>query len=585
MSSQSTKNIPFHSPSDEALSPLIRDIIYRIFDSGRHLFEKLPANRFVDRLKTGWWTVLYSSFLLVLLSQLIYFTSDFRPAVAYSLVFTGAVWAAWLTKNTAGKYLLAVLSFAALILVIKSPAVDYDEFNTFCLYIPIVYAVILNDFFSVPIVGIVLAAIFFTYRGQFPFREISGKMIGIMVTSIAFTILFYLFRTLTLERDRYRQMSISDSLTGLATLGYTLEVGQQMIHRGASITALVIDPNYFKQINDTFGHLVGNQVLIQVADLLRTSMSQFNSVVGRLGGDEFVILIQDYPQDQAGKPGYLLHNILHEYSFVADPELEPVKLTFAIGEATADCCSSLHIEDILNAADSSMYYNKYVCYKVTLNPQIDQSVDWKHYSQILNVLAEKDMYTYVHSQYAGKYAAALAEAMGLADEIISELYIAGLIHDTGKLVIPGDILRKPHKLTREEYNIVKEHVAHGLNILNYYNLSDLVKNAVSFHHERWDGLGYPFQLIGRDTPLEGRILQIADAFSAMTIKRVYQSRISLKEALGKISECSGTQFDPQLAALFVKYLSEKEDLEEIEKDMKDLKYHKYRALKSQERSL
>ncbi len=167
------------------------------------------------------------------------------------------------------------------------------------------------------------------------------------------------------------------------------------------------------------------------------------------------------------------------------------------------------------------------------------------------------MYTYVHSQYVVQYTVQLAERLELPERTIEDLCIAGWLHDVGKILAPSHILRKSMCLTDDEYEIIKQHVLEGLHILDGLGLHTAVRDAIQYHHERWDGQGYPFQIKGEDTPLEGRILQITDAFSAMTIKRVYRERMSFEDAIAEIKRNSGTQFDPELVEVFLSLFDEK----------------------------
>lgn len=176
---------------------------------------------------------------------------------------------------------------------------------------------------------------------------------------------------------------------------------------------------------------------------------------------------------------------------------------------------------------------------------------WKKIWHLLKILEMKDEYTFIHCKNTAQYSMGFIKVLKLSNEQINDLYIGGCLHDIGKLFLPNDILQKPTNLTTNEYNLVKEHVLYGLNIVEIFNLPTIAINSIKYHHERWDGLGYPFQLTGYETPIEGRILQIADAFSAMTIKRIYRDPLSLDNSLSELEKNSGTQFDPQLVDIFI----------------------------------
>lgn len=180
---------------------------------------------------------------------------------------------------------------------------------------------------------------------------------------------------------------------------------------------------------------------------------------------------------------------------------------------------------------------------------------WKRIWHLLKILEMKDKYTCMHCKFTAQYSMAFAKELRLSNDQINDLHIGGCLHDIGKLFLPTDILQKPTKLTANECNLVKKHVLDGLNIVEIYNLPPTAINCIKYHHERWDGLGYPSQLNGNETPLEGRILQITDAFSAMTIKRVYREPLSLNNSLSELEQNSGTQFDPKLVDIFVNIIN------------------------------
>lgn len=174
---------------------------------------------------------------------------------------------------------------------------------------------------------------------------------------------------------------------------------------------------------------------------------------------------------------------------------------------------------------------------------------------LLDTLERKDIYTFIHSQFTAKYAVELALKLNLNNNMLEDICYAGLFHDIGKVFITNDILRKNTELNKDEYSNIKNHVANGLKILDSCNFSNVVMNAIMYHHERWDGNGYPYRIPGKNTPIEGRILQIADAFSAMTVKRTYRNPLSIEDAILEIKKNSGTQFDPQLTKVFIDMLN------------------------------
>lgn len=350
------------------------------------------------------------------------------------------------------------------------------------------------------------------------------------------------------------QMNIKDSLTGVATLTHAIEVGQDMLDNGLNISTLVIGLDNFKQFNDTYGLLSANNILINFGQRLQLKTANLNCLVGRLGGDVFVVIIKNDSYTEKNNICEVLFDSLKEELYQIETNIEPLKVGFSIGEAISVNRTSSSIQKLIQEAEANMEYNKYKSRSTITD--IDQSNNILHTqaNQLLKVLAEKDMYTYVHSQYTSKYAVALAESMDLSDDMIEKICLAGWLHDIGKIIITSDILRKPTKLEQDEYSIIQQHVLNGLNIMGTYDFSELVNNAIQYHHERWDGKGYPNGVSGKDTPIEGRILQITDAFSAMTIKRVYRDKLSLDDAIEEIERNSGTQFDPQLASKFIELL-------------------------------
>ena len=175
---------------------------------------------------------------------------------------------------------------------------------------------------------------------------------------------------------------------------------------------------------------------------------------------------------------------------------------------------------------------------------------------IAKAVDAKDERTSQHSQRVSQYSALIAREMGMSDEECENLRRTALLHDIGKIGIPDRILNKPGRLTDEEYAIMKSHVTRGAEILKDFTLLDHVVDGARYHHEKYDGTGYPDRLKGEDIPLYGRIIGVADAFDAMTANRVYRKQMDFGYVLDEMRRCSGTQFDPRFVDILLKLIDE-----------------------------
>lgn len=168
-----------------------------------------------------------------------------------------------------------------------------------------------------------------------------------------------------------------------------------------------------------------------------------------------------------------------------------------------------------------------------------------------NTLDTKDAYTNGHSLRVTLYSMILASKMGLDENYLEDIEIAGLLHDIGKIAMPKNILCKNGKLTDDEFKIMKAHPSKGERIVFNIKKLQMIASWVKTHHEKWDGRGYPDGLKGEDIPLAGRIIALADTYDAMTSTRPYRKALSHQTAIDEIRRCAGTQFDPNLAEAFV----------------------------------
>jgi HD-GYP domain-containing protein (c-di-GMP phosphodiesterase class II) len=165
---------------------------------------------------------------------------------------------------------------------------------------------------------------------------------------------------------------------------------------------------------------------------------------------------------------------------------------------------------------------------------------------MVNVVEARDTYTGGHSQRVTEYALGLARVLGWSSAQLRTVEMGGRLHDIGKIGIPDRILQKPGPLTPAEYREMQAHVVIGIRILDGVRALAAALPYVSFHHERYDGTGYPFGLAGADIPLEGRLLAVADAFDAITSARPYRPARPADEGLREIQAHRGTQFDPEM---------------------------------------
>lgn len=166
----------------------------------------------------------------------------------------------------------------------------------------------------------------------------------------------------------------------------------------------------------------------------------------------------------------------------------------------------------------------------------------------------KDPYTRGHSDRVSAYSVLIGEKLGLSEDDIKTLKIGGLFHDVGKIGVPDAILQKDSKLTDDEYSEIKNHPSIGAHILSTASIFKDIIPIVKHHHEKYDGTGYPSKLKGEEIPYLARIAAIADSFDAMTSRRTYRNSLPLETVIAEIRRCKGTQFDPEIADVFLDIL-------------------------------
>lgn len=170
---------------------------------------------------------------------------------------------------------------------------------------------------------------------------------------------------------------------------------------------------------------------------------------------------------------------------------------------------------------------------------------------INGIAGEKDKYTREHSIRVAEYSKIIAEEMGWSKDEIDKIYKTALLHDIGKVGVSAEILNKPGRLTAEEYNRMKEHTVIGGKLLKRIQLLSYAAPGAEFHHERYDGKGYPSGLSGNEIPVEARIIAVADAFDAMNSDRIYRKKLEKEQILDELKSGRGTHFDPDIIDAFL----------------------------------
>lgn len=176
-------------------------------------------------------------------------------------------------------------------------------------------------------------------------------------------------------------------------------------------------------------------------------------------------------------------------------------------------------------------------------------------TSLVNALEAKDSYTSGHSAEVAAITVQVGREMGMSESEISQLHIASILHDIGKIGVPDQILNKPDKLTSSEYELIKQHPVIGAKIIAGMPSPQVVAEIIRHHHARWDGAGYPEKLSGVSIPLGSRIIAVADSYQAIISNRPYRQGRSHQEALAEICRAAGSQFDPAVVEAFLKIYS------------------------------
>jgi len=369
--------------------------------------------------------------------------------------------------------------------------------------------------------------------------------------------------------EEAEHLATVDGLTGIFNHRYFQQRLQQELDKakrsGTPLSLVMIDIDYFKHYNDTLGHPAGDRVLHTISQLICKNIRGVD-IPARYGGEEFALILVDTTPKEAMQIGERIRKEIEAFPFEGR-EIQPSgKVTVSMGVASYPV-NATRKEDLIRMADDALYKAKYISknkvvlyYSVLdeLKGDLDQSEHdlLNTIKTLISVINSKDRYTFGHSERVVKYAVRIAEVLNLTEREIKIIKVGGFLHDIGKIEIDRELLNKEDSLDQEELKVLKQHPTWGAQIVSSLkSLQDIVP-AILYHHESFDGTGYPFGIKGNDIPLIARILKVADSFDAMTTARPYQQKKSFAEAREELMNHAGTEFDPQVVEVFLKVLDE-----------------------------
>lgn len=368
-----------------------------------------------------------------------------------------------------------------------------------------------------------------------PIVQENGEIVGVVLV----------FRDCSEKKKKQEEilyLSYCDQLTGLYNRRYFEDRLKEVDRTGnLPITLIMADVNGLKLVNDSFGHNLGDELLKKAAEVLKRGCRK-KDIIARLGGDEFVAILTETSSLQAEQ---IIKRI---NSIAANEKVGAIDISISFGYETKKSMNE-NIQDIFKNAEDYMYRHKLYESSSIRNKTIDL---------IMNTLYEKSNREMLHSKRVSEICEALAVRMNFDKDKINQIKIAGLMHDIGKMGIDENILNKPCKLSDEERKEIKRHPEIGYRILSSSNEFSEIAEYVLKHHERLDGKGYPGGFKGDEISIQARIIAIADAYDAMTSDRPYRKGLRAEEALAELKRCAGTQFDADIAEIFINMVLERQ---------------------------
>jgi len=363
-----------------------------------------------------------------------------------------------------------------------------------------------------------------------------------------------------------RRIAVVDLLTGLRNRRYfetQYEIDCARAERsGQPLSMVLFDIDFFKSVNDGYGHPAGDLVLRQIADRLRASMRQ-GDVLARYGGEEFAVLLASAGTDEAQRTASRLSNAINSEPFEVSED-QQIPITVSAGIVTYPD----HVRtptDLAAAADRALYAAKSAGRDRLVVGSFDPPPNYLRRGPVdpvvnyLEALADRaDAYQapVEHGSAIARWAVAMANELGLDEFAQRRCDLAARLHDVGKVAVPMHILTKTDRLTPEEWRCIRDHPAQGEFLVLAAPGMREVAEIIGQHHERVDGTGYPKGLREEEIRIEAQILGVCDAFASMRTDRPYRRGVSEEEARSRLLAGRGTQLSAPLVDLFVRLLDD-----------------------------